>query len=403
MSTVPTLSAEQARWQRFCRVGLHTPFTDAASAAAALMGVQAQILPAAGLALWNRTPNLTHAAFDDLLYTQRTLVKLWGQRGTLHVYATDDWPTLFAARSMERTWWERQAARSSVAATHAALLAQVAELLHARGSLGRSDLRASDLPLTEEHLSGWGGVFADLVRLGHACHGPRTGGEARIVARTHWLPDLDWSPPDPRQANAMLALRYFRGYGPGSLPDFRYWRGARLDQARPWMAPLLEGPTPALAAVSYPGLPSGQTAWLPHNDVEDALTPPPPPEAWPVRMLFRFDPYLLAHGDKDWVVPTAHYKAVWRPAGHIEGVVLAHGQAAATWRYTRKGRGLHIQVTPFYRLPAYVSRALPARAAAVAQFFDLPLADLEIQPVPSRQVGRPSSRKSSRATPPTPA
>ena len=44
-----------------------------------------------------------------------------------------------------------------------------------------------------------------------------------------------------------------------------------------------------------------------------------------MRLLGRFDPLLLAHRDKDWVVPAKYYNRVWRPAGHIEGVVLESG------------------------------------------------------------------------------
>ena len=54
-------------------------------------------------------------------------------------------------------------------------------------------------------------------------------------------------------------------------------------------------------------------------------------------MLYRFDPLLLGDKDKGWIVPPAHYKLVWRPAGHIEGVVLACGAGRrAACRYERK-------------------------------------------------------------------
>ena len=106
-----SLTPTQIRWQRFLRGGLVTPFADAPAAATALVGVQAQMLPAAGVALWNRTPAFSHNTFESLIMQARTLVKLWGQRGTLHLYASEDWPLLHAARSINRTWWENRMAR----------------------------------------------------------------------------------------------------------------------------------------------------------------------------------------------------------------------------------------------------------------------------------------------------
>jgi hypothetical protein len=382
MSILP-LAPEQTRWQRFQRAGFVQPFADAPAVAAALVGVQSQFHPAAGLALWNRTRNFSHRQFDALLMDERTLVKLWGQRNTLHVYATADWPLLVAARSLNRTWWERQAARDAqngerTLAEHHALVEKVAELLRSHETLGRSELRASGLPLTEEHLSPWGGLFADLVRLGYACHHARSEGEGRFVARERWLPDLRWEPPDPTEANVEVVRRYLATYGPATLHDFAYWRGTTIALASGWFKRLASHHEIVEVEVM------GEKAYLPSQAL-DAPLDAPPPEAWPVQMLYRFDPYLLAHRVKDWVVPPAHYNAVWRPAGHIEGVVLARGQAVATWRYDRKGSGLVITVNPFKPLPKYMMKGVERRAKAVATYFNVPLVDLVVNtPSPNK-------------------
>lgn len=369
------LTPDQIRWWRFQRSGLLKPFADAPTAATSLVGIQAQILPAAGLALWNRTPTLNQTGFDSLLYTKRTLVKLWGQRGTLHVYTSADWPLLHAARSINRTWWEQQVEREKAngqqpVVDHRQLVEQVAEILRSQETLGRSELRTSGLPLSDDLLSPWGGIFADLVRLGYACHYGRSDGEGRFVARERWLPDLVWEPPDPTTANVALVERYLAAYGPATLQDFSYWRGIAAGHSRGWFDQLKAN----LVEVEI----EGQKGWLLSNAADEAQAQPPPPEAWPVRLLYRFDPYLLAHRSKDWVVPPAHYKAVFRPAGHIEGIVVVRGQAAATWRYDRKGSGLVITVNRFKPLPNYVMKQVEKRAQQVAAFFHLPLNDLVV-------------------------
>lgn len=385
-STIPAITAEQMRWFRLRRSGLVKPFSTPVAAARALMGVQAQILPAAALALWNRTPNLTYAGFEHLLYTRRSLVKLWGQRHTLHIYDSKDWPLLHGARSINRTWWERQAGRDwweDLAANghvpieeYHHLVEQAADLLRARETMGRSDLRASGLDLPEELYNAWGGIFADMVRLGYACHAGRIGNEGHFAHRERWLPKLDWDPPAPMEANREMAARYFAAYGPSTTKDFLYWRAA----TRSTVQPSLDALAPDLAEVRV----DGTTMSVLQSDLPTLRRRPPDAEAWPVHLLYRFDPYLLAHRDKGWVVPAAHYSAVWRPAGHIEGIVLAHGRGLGTWRYDRKGKGLAIQITPFAPLPAYVAQQVPALAEQVAAFFNLPLSDLQIGQVGSR-------------------
>ncbi|MCC6170186.1 MAG: AlkZ family DNA glycosylase, partial [Caldilineaceae bacterium] len=352
-SALPQISVEQMRWFRLRRSGLVKPYTTPVAAARALMGVQAQILPAAALALWNRTPGLTYAGFEDLLYRRRSLVKLWGQRHTLHIYDSKDWPLLHAARSVNRTWWERQAENGDYAfqeytpEDYRQLVEQVADLLRRHKTMGRSDLRASGLDVPEELYNAWGGIFADLVRLGYACHAGRVGNEGRFAHRERWLPKLAWDPPAPVEANRAMAARYFAAYGPSTTRDFLYWRAVNRSDAQA----SLDALTPDLVEVGV----DGATTSVLRSDLATLRRRPPDAEAWPVHLLYRFDPYLLAHRDKGWVVDPAHYSAVWRPAGHIEGIVLAHGRGLGTWRYDRKGKGLAIQVTPFAPLPGYVA------------------------------------------------
>ncbi|MGL4650116.1 MAG: winged helix DNA-binding domain-containing protein, partial [Caldilineaceae bacterium] len=288
------LSWAQASRARVIGSGLVTPFASPEEAAARLVGVQAQIEPAAGIALWNRTKGFSATKLDTRLYTQRTLIKLWGQRHTLHLYPAADWPLLHAARAINLTWWERQAADPKYSLEdYRHKVDEIAALLRTRPTLGRNDLRALDLDLHEDLFSGWGGIFADLVRLGYACHAGREGSEGRFAHREVWLPDLTWNPPDADTANIELARRFFTAYAPATVDDFAYWRACTQKQARAWVAALGS----ELATVRVAGRPMlVATAQL------DALALLPAGRAaldgLPLRMLFRFDPLLLGHRDK---------------------------------------------------------------------------------------------------------
>lgn len=361
------VSAERVRWFRFKRSGLVEPMATPEAVTTALIGVQAQILTAGGLALWQRTTGLAQAGFEAALHQRRSLVKLWGMRSTLHLFTSQEWPLIYAATWQEgSTYYERQVRKNGgdLEAFHEAIR-HVAHLLQQRQRLTRSDLRAAELQLSDELLSAWGGIFSELVHRGLACHAGQSGGEGVFAWREHWLPDLVWDPPSFETANVALLRRYFRAYGPATEADFRFWRYVPAASSRRWLAAV----QPELATVRV----GGQTLLLPQADLAELAEPVPPAEAWPVKLLYRFDPLLLAHKDKGWLVDADYYKQVWRAAGHIEGTILVHGRIAGTWRYQRQGAGLDVQLAPFAPLPAFAQPAIESQLQGIAAFFGLPL------------------------------
>lgn len=429
----PQVTWNQVRRFRMERSGLLTPFATAEDAARALVGIQAQIHPAAGLALQNRTPagkaELTDARFDALLFDERSLVKLWGQRGTLHVYAISDWPILTAARAENLTWWEKNppdtkaqahpgisgsaggsddtgepteasegddavqdAAPAGGAASAEAVEAATQRILQAMRScesMGRSEVRAMGLDLPEDYFSPWGGIFSNLVRAGWICHARRVGNEGHFAHREVWTPNLEWNPPEPDAANADMGRRYFAAYGPATRADFMYWRHPRpavLDRA-------LRDLQPELTTV----LVEGESMFMLRSDVDALLAQPADPDAMPVRMLYRFDPLLLGHRYRTWVIDPEYAVRVSRLAGHIEGVVLDRGKIVATWRYVRKGKGLIISVEPFGKLRKPVQRALPKHAARVARYFRIPLQEFVYGEDTTIYPGRGRTRKQGEA------
>ena len=303
------------------------------------------------------------------------MLRLWGQRHTLHLYDSTDWPVIHAAFADRLTWWERDAERDPAVeiAEFREGVARAAALLRERGTLSRKELRASGIPMPEALFSPWGGVFAELVRIGEACHARWEAGEARYAHRSHWLPGLTWAPPTAADATAELARRYFRCYGPATVGDFTYWRGGAAGPGRAAVAALES----ELAEVEI----GGGRSLVRREDVDMLFETPPEREQWPVRLLGRFDPLLLGHRIKDWVVPANSYNRVWRPAGHIEATVLEHGRAVATWRYDRIGSDrLAIRVFPFRApLPRHVGKEVRRQAREVARFFGLKLAEVRIE------------------------
>ncbi len=363
------LSADQVAWFRLKRSGLVEPFSSPTDCARALIGIQAQLPPATGLALAVRCRGFGADAFARALTEDRTLVRFWGQRNTLHVFATGDWPLLHSAFGSLRSLMDRRLEREGLLDAFRRLVRRIERRLEAGAQLSHRDVKSKALERQDKWVVSYL-VFMNLVRRGVACYGPGAGNETRFVHRRSWVPDLDWHPPPAKGAVAAMAQRYLAAYGPGTIQDFAFWFGVAAGSARRWIGRAGD----RLIEVSV----DGQPHWCAREDLASLNLPPPPRSRWPVRLLYRFDPLLLATKDKSWLIDQAHYKKIWRPSAHVAAAILAKGRIAGTWRYERKSRGLEILINPFSPLAKTELRKVEKEALRVAGFFGAPLARLDM-------------------------
>ena len=67
------------------------------SVASRLCGLHAQLMSSAELTVWARVEDLDRRAVQRALWEDRTLVKTWAMRGTLHLLPADELPLWHAA------------------------------------------------------------------------------------------------------------------------------------------------------------------------------------------------------------------------------------------------------------------------------------------------------------------
>jgi winged helix DNA-binding protein len=369
------LTRDQMAWHRIQRSGLVAPFENAEEVARSTVGVQSQFVPPAGLAIANRVDGaFTQDDLDRLLHDKRSLVRTWGQRNTVHVYAVEDWSTVVGGSQVLSTYQERAAKALGVdVADMAAAVERVGEILATRDRACRADLVEED-PLLEPWFKYGNGIVMDLARVGAACHAGLEGGRSYFAARRRWLPDLEWQAQAVHDACVALARRYFAAYGPATIKDFQFWLGSKAAPAREAVAALGD----ELVEVRVGGEASaGAEAMLAlAADVVPMAEPPPLRSEWPLRLLHRFDPLVLAHKDKSWLVEADHYKSVWRKAGYVEAVVFRGGRMEGTWRYDKKGKGLILTVIPFGRISVADRKRLGRLAEPVAAYFERTLTEV---------------------------
>jgi len=374
------VSPAQVHWFRLRRSGLVEPFATPEVTARNLIGVQAQLLSAADLAFWNRTANCTPDVLSDARLKRRTLVRLWGQRSTLHIYHAEDWPLHYAVFEQRQITARKRMEKAGVLSEFRKVVRRTAKQLESGKTLTYNDIQSKRLregmkigPMTESQAQRSSAyiVFMQLVREGIACHGAESGGESVFVHRERWLPKLKWSPPKTDDALAELACRYLTTYGPAEPSDLAHWYGSTVTNATRW----INAAGDRCCTVTM----GDRTLWCCRSDLDELATKPPPASQWPVRLLYRFDPLVLATKDKWWLIDETHYKKVWRPSAHVEAVLLVRGRIAGTWRYDRTSKSLCVQISPFAPLTRTVQQAAHKQAAGIARFLKLQFADIEIK------------------------
>lgn len=368
------VEGDRAKRFRFSRSGLPDGVESLEEVARHLIGLQAQDLSAAGLAASARCAASSHADVADRLYVRRSLVKLWGQRNTLHLYASEDWPLVFGAFGHSDTSFERSVKTQGVDLE--AFRCSVDEFIvamAARDSFGYGDLEVAEFALGGIEVAGWSAGWGDLAltvaRRGPVCHAEPVSGRSRFAHRNQWLPELAWRPPTADIAGSDLARRYLATYGPATEEDLAHWSGMNRTVARRWLTDLGDD----VVQVSVDDAPMQLLA----NDIDHLQSRSDGDARW-VRLLGKYDPMLLAHKNKDWIVDPANRARVWRSGGRVEAVVLVNGQIAGTWRYKRKTHAIDLTIAMFRTPSAWAVGQLDTETRRIANHFDLQLGEVAI-------------------------
>lgn len=330
-------------------------------------GLQAQVLDAAALGLRARSRGLRRADVTTALNDERSIVRTWLMRGTLHLVASDDlaWMLRILGPVFAAGNTARHAQLGLDATTKSNGVTAIRQILAREAPLTRYEivdrLRRVGIELDAKtqapiHLI----AFAALQ--GILCLGPdRANGEPTYVLIDDWLGKRP--PVTDAAALGELARRYFAAYGPASLDDFVAWSGLPATQARS----ALSAARTSLEEISIAG--------RPHFHPRGRLRrwPQPGSGSPSVRMLPAFDTYLLGYRSRDLAVPSALQKRLQRGGGWIHPAVVVDGRAIGSWQLRRKGRSGAVNVEAVAQLPKAISAQIEDEVADIGRFLDLSL------------------------------
>ncbi len=331
--------------------------------AANLAGVHAQLMSSAELSLWARLDGLQREDVGAALWNQRTLVKAWAMRGTLHFLPASEYPMWQAAlgtyRHFRRASWLRYFGLTETELDR--LIASVAEALDGQ-TLTREELagevgRLSGSPELAEKMAGsWGSLLKPAGFLGKLVFAPSLGQRVRFTRPDRWLGG--WREVDPDEAVHEVTRRFLGAHGPATREDFGRWWGVSPAQASTRIRQLGHKVVPVEV--------EGVRAWMLATHAEEIARAELPGS---VRLVPAFDHYVISGGGHaERLLPGPFRKRIYRPQAWVSPVMLVDGRMDGVWRHDRKGSRLVVTLEPFVRLKAATKRAAEAEAERLAEF-----------------------------------
>ncbi|KPC80282.1 MULTISPECIES: winged helix DNA-binding domain-containing protein [Streptomyces] len=339
---------------------------DAAGAAGAMLGAHAQVLSAAELSVGLRAPGTTRTDVRTALWTDRTLVKTFGPRGTVHLLPAAElamWTGALSALPRGGSPFPKHArmtpdqVEAVVAAVADALTG--AELTIDELSsevISRTGPWAGDLvmPGFQEMWPRWRQVLHLAGHRGALCYAANRGRKA-----TYTNPGT--VPMPAGEATAELVRRYLRAYGPATPGHFAQW----LAAPRGWAGQLFEDLAGA-GAIEEVAFEDCGGAWVAAGDTR---FPSAPPRG--VRLLPYFDAFTIASRPRERLFPGAAYERALAggQAGNFP-VLLVDGTVAGVWHQRRSGRRIAVTVEPLSPLDARRTRALEEQVAGLGEVME---------------------------------
>jgi winged helix DNA-binding protein len=329
-----------------------------------LCGLHAQVTSSADLTVWARVEGWGSADLDRALWKDRTLVKLWLMRGTLHLVPSSEHALWTAAlRTSTASLGDRWARFLRVPRSEIdRLLETIVEALDGN-ALTREELAAEvtrrrrDPALGEALRHSWGGLLKPASYRGLLCFAPSDGQRVRFTSPRSWLGLEGSDGPDPEDALREVVRRFVTTYGPVPTDEVARWWG---ESART-IGRVLRSLDDEVVEVDV----EGTLAWATRAAARGIVRHEP---AGSVRLLPGFDQYVIGstkHSAR--LLPAGIDRdRVHRQAGWVSPVLAVDGMLEGVWSWTRKGSRVLVTIEPFRTPPRGVRTAAESEAELLA-------------------------------------
>ncbi len=339
------------------------PYKNMFEVVAEICCLHAQLMSSAELSLWARLEHLDPGTIERALWEDRSLVKTWAMRGTLHVLPAAAFPLWQAALSTYQHYlkpaWFRAfgVTREELEKMLDGIAGALDGRMLTREELADEVARLTGIAAFREKLrESWGAMLKPASFRGHLCFAPNAGQNVRFTRPDRWLPG--WHGEEPGRALCEVTRRYLGAYGPVTREDYARWWG----HAPPFAQKLIQSLGEEVTLVDV----EGTRAWMLTAHAAEAVEASPPQS---VRLLPAFDPWVIgASRDVPDLLSGPYRDRIYRPQGWISPVLLINGRMDGVWRHELKGRRVEVRIEPFTSIPTWARRMAEEEATRLSHF-----------------------------------
>lgn len=288
----------------------------------------------------------------------KTIVRSWPMRGTLHFVAADDlrWMLEFLTpRIIQRSagLYKEQELDKNV-------------FMKCRKSLTAAFLKEPQLPRNEVYsvleaakisTSNQRGlhILGHLAQEGFICFGPRKGKQQTFVLLDEWLPSVNSITKD--EALAKLAITYFQSHGPATMHDFAWWSGLTIAESKT----AINSVRSQLIEIEFD---NRSYIMVAGQKIKKSISG--------IALLPDYDEYFVAYKDRRiGFNPKTIKKVSSSGNGIFFPVLLRDGHMYGTWKRTINKDLLSIEINSFLPLPAPEISVLKKCASKMGKFLDM--------------------------------
>lgn len=343
-------------------------FNDPQSLVAHMGAIQAQDFPMARWAIGLRLPGATDAAIEQALNTGE-LVRTHILRPTWHIVAAQDvrWMMALTGKNIKAA----AASRDRDLGIDTALYVRTNDLI-CRALAGNNHLtRAEVMQFLEQN-----GVKTDPSRAVHfmayaetdalICNGIPRGKEQTYALLDEKIPDKGLV-LTREESLAELAKRYFASHAPATLPDFQWWSGLSMTDAKAGLASIKS----ELETVSV----GGKTYYFNGNTVNAQNSTVGTGNGQGDESLFllpAFDEYCVSYKDRTDVFALEWHGHAITSNGIFKPIIVVNGKIVGVWKRTIQKNKVVIEPLFFDPEAVVAVEKLATEAARFGQFLGLP-------------------------------
>jgi hypothetical protein len=325
-----------------------------------ICGLHAQVASTPYLSLWNRMRGFQKEELSQELYEKRTLVKIWGMRGTLHILPTDHLVEYYQAT-------KRAGGRHpfNMKPIHERIL----RVVDKQGPLTAQELTAWLPELKNKIESKYPGIDTigqlslremsqSTVLVPSKPSGDWKSNLHTYVSLRTWLPSVNLEALNEQEARKKVVFHYLAGFGPAIAEDIAWWIGLGKGDVKE----ILEEMNDEIDSINIRG--SESTFFILKSDLEGMFV-----REDSVHLLPKFDPYVMGYKNRQRLIATEYENRVyWSTRAEVSPSIVVNGRIIGTWSHKEEKNKITITLSPFEKTNRRLANAIKQQAEDLARF-----------------------------------